>query len=104
MKQLKSAESNKYSLEVVECDCGFHLGIDSTWLEQSSNSAGFELPCPACNSPIPVDQLTKPKTALQFIYPKGECPDCFEPIPNNKRNGDSCDNCDHVFISQATIR
>lgn len=59
MKQLISIENEQVSLEIIECDCGFHLGIDATWLEQSSNSAGFELNCPACNSIIPVDKLTK---------------------------------------------
>lgn len=60
MKQLKSTETDQYCLEVIECNCGFHLGIDATWLEQSPNSEGFELNCPACNSIIPVDELTKP--------------------------------------------
>jgi len=61
MIQLNGVENEQVCLEVVECDCGFHLGIDATWLEQSPNSTGFEMPCPACNSIIPVDELTKPE-------------------------------------------
>ena len=60
MKQLNSIENNQVSLEVIECDCGFHLGIDSTWLEMSFNSIDFEMNCPACNKLIPVDKLTRP--------------------------------------------
>lgn len=60
MKQLESIETNKVQLEIIECDCGFHLGIDATWLEQSPNAAGFEMNCPACGALIEVDLLTKP--------------------------------------------
>jgi hypothetical protein len=28
MKRLKSVETEQYSLEVIECDCGYHMGID----------------------------------------------------------------------------
>lgn len=60
MKQLDSVENNQVALEVVECDCGFHLGIDAIWLDHSPNAEGFEMNCPACNRIIPVDELTKP--------------------------------------------
>ena len=60
MKQLKSVENDQVALEVIECDCGFHLGIDATWLDQSPNSKGFQINCPACDSIIPVDELTNP--------------------------------------------
>ena len=67
MKQLKSVENDQVQLEVIECDCGFHLGIDATWLEQSSNAEGFELNCPACNKIIPVDKLTNPDELVKSI-------------------------------------
>jgi len=35
MKRLTSIENGEVSLEVMECDCGFHLGIDATFLDQS---------------------------------------------------------------------
>jgi len=60
MKHLKSVENDQVQLEVIECDCGFHLGIDATWLDQSPNAEGFEMNCPACNAIIPIDELTKP--------------------------------------------
>ena len=30
MKRLDSVENDVVSLEVVECDCGYHMGIDAT--------------------------------------------------------------------------
>jgi hypothetical protein len=59
MKQLLSIETMQYSLEVVECDCGFHLGIDATWLDQN-DTAFVNVECPACSRAIPIDELTKP--------------------------------------------
>ena len=43
---LEDAVSDKYTLEVAECACGFHFGIDSTFLEQESN---FIFKCSACD-------------------------------------------------------
>ena len=60
MKVLDSIETDIVQLEIIECDCGFHLGIDATWLEQSGNCTGFEMNCPACNTIIEVDKLTRP--------------------------------------------
>lgn len=34
---------------------------------------------------------------VNLYYPGAECPDCGEPIDDDKEVGDSCDNCDHVF-------
>jgi len=35
MKRLKDVETDEYHLEVYECDsCGFHTGVDATYLEQ----------------------------------------------------------------------
>jgi hypothetical protein len=59
MKRLNSVETDKVALEIIECDCGFHLGIDATWLDQSPNATDYELVCPACNTIIPVDELTR---------------------------------------------
>jgi ssDNA-binding Zn-finger/Zn-ribbon topoisomerase 1 len=40
-------QKDKYELEVVECNhCGFHLGIDASYLEQVD---GVSLACPGCN-------------------------------------------------------
>lgn len=49
MKRLDSIENGKISLEVVECDCGFHLGIDATYLDQVGD---FQIACPSCEKII----------------------------------------------------
>lgn len=39
-------QTDRYELEVVECrTCGFHLGIDASYLEQVD---GVSLDCPGC--------------------------------------------------------
>jgi len=43
-------DPTKYELEVVEClKCGFHMGLDATYLEQKG---GLMLPCPSCGEPL----------------------------------------------------
>ena len=37
---------DNYTLEVYECECGFHLGIDATYLEQVKDTV--EMECPSC--------------------------------------------------------
>jgi len=44
-KFIEAIKSDKVVLEVYECTCGFHLGIDSTYLEQV---AEVSIPCPCC--------------------------------------------------------
>jgi hypothetical protein len=34
-----------YEIEVVECVCGFHMGIDATYLDKVD---GVSTPCPSC--------------------------------------------------------
>ena len=33
------------------------------------------------------------------IYPKAKCPDCGNPIPKYVILGESCENCEHVFLA-----
>lgn len=40
-------EQQGVSIEVRECDCGFHIGIDATYLDQVGNAAVM---CPSCKS------------------------------------------------------
>lgn len=49
MKRLKSVESDEVELEVIECDCGYHMGIDATFLDQVGD---FKTKCPSCNAEI----------------------------------------------------
>lgn len=34
---------------------------------------------------------------VNLYYPGAECPDCGEPIGDDKVVGDQCDGCEHVF-------
>lgn len=45
MKRLESVENEQVQLEVIECDCGYHMGIDATYLDQVGD---FRIRCPAC--------------------------------------------------------
>lgn len=49
MKRLKSVITEKVQLEVVECDCGYHMGIDATFLDQVGD---FQTVCPSCGEVI----------------------------------------------------
>ena len=49
MKRLNSIETEKIQLEVIECDCGFHIGLDTTYLLQVGD---FIIKCPACGTNI----------------------------------------------------
>lgn len=48
-KRLKSIENDQVQLEVIECDCGFHLGLDATYLDQVGD---FKILCPSCKAVI----------------------------------------------------
>lgn len=49
MKRLPSVETGKVQLEIGECDCGYHFGVDATYLEQVGD---FVFICPSCKKPI----------------------------------------------------
>lgn len=48
-KYIGDVESGRFSLEVYECSCGFHIGLDATYLEQVS---AITMSCPACAETI----------------------------------------------------
>jgi len=52
MKRLKGAETEEYSLEVMECDCGFHMGFDASYL---INVGDFYFECPSCHEVYATD-------------------------------------------------
>ena len=54
MKRLKSLENDQVQLEVVECDCGYHMGIDATYLDQIGD---FTTKCPNCLVKISTKEL-----------------------------------------------
>lgn len=49
MKRLIGKEIEKVELEYIECDCGFHIGLDATYLDQVGD---FKINCPACQKVI----------------------------------------------------
>ena len=48
---LNSVETEEYSLEVIECHCGFHIGLDVTYLDQVGD---IDIECPSCRKMISV--------------------------------------------------
>jgi len=55
MKRLNSAMSSDgiAELEVIECDCGYHMGIDASFVTQVDHAFFDENPkCPSCGTEI----------------------------------------------------
>jgi len=46
---MKIVPYEKTEMCIIECDCGFHIGLDSTFMLQERD---FTLPCPACGKLI----------------------------------------------------
>lgn len=53
MKRLDSIETAQVQLEVIECDCGYHMGIDATYLDQVED---FIFKCPSCGKQLDTEQ------------------------------------------------
>lgn len=76
MKRLDSVEVGKVQLEVGECDCGYHFGIDATFLDQVDD---FKFNCPSCGREIdtaalfPEDPQEEPGEACRKCG-RLECP------------------------------
>jgi hypothetical protein len=49
VKRLKSVNTDEVELEVLECSCGYHMGIDSSFLEGVGD---FKTICPSCSREI----------------------------------------------------
>ena len=54
MKRLKPAFSDGYELDVLECGCGFHIGLDITFLDQVKE---IKMPCPSCGEIIDTEKI-----------------------------------------------
>jgi len=54
MKRLKGIVNCKVELEIIECDCGYHMGIDATFLDQVED---FITTCPACKAIIDTSKV-----------------------------------------------
>ena len=54
MKRLESLENDTVQLEVIECDCGYHMGVDATFLDQVKN---IVIECPSCECFLDVGEI-----------------------------------------------
>ena len=54
MKRLESIETDKYALEIIECDCGYHMGVDATFIKQVND---FVTICPSCSAIIDTEEI-----------------------------------------------
>ncbi len=52
-KRIGNATTKKYELEVGECECGYHFGVDFTYTDQCGD---FGFQCPACEKTIDTAQ------------------------------------------------
>lgn len=48
-KYIESIETEKVQLDVIECDCGFHIGLDATYIDQVDE---VNIECPSCGITI----------------------------------------------------
>lgn len=53
MRKLNDIETAEVQLEVYECDCGFVIGLDFTYIDQNGLAS---VPCPTCGRTIVVDR------------------------------------------------
>ena len=51
---MKSIETEQYTLEVIQCDCGYHMGIDATFIKQVND---FVTVCPSCSAVIDTEEI-----------------------------------------------
>ncbi len=56
MKNLGHIYTDKADLELIECDCGFHVAVDSTQIDEMLTFP-FPLTCPGCNTAIDVGDV-----------------------------------------------
>lgn len=59
MKRLNSIETATVVLEIGECDCGYHFGVDASYLVEVGD---FSFPCPACKIEIDTAKLFPEET------------------------------------------
>lgn len=54
MNSPKFVNIEKCEIDVVECVCGYHIGIDSTFIDQVEH---FKTICPACDFIIDTEKI-----------------------------------------------
>lgn len=48
-------------------------------------------------------QIERMPVPINLEYPGAECPDCGEPINDDKEAGQECDGCGHVFHEYSPV-
>lgn len=59
---MKRKDISQCEMEIIECDCGYHLGVDSTFIEQVGH---FITECPSCKKKINTEILDS--QSIEFI-------------------------------------
>ena len=54
MRRLRSLDRSDVTLEIGECDCGYHFGVDASFLDQVGD---FNFICPSCGELIKTEVL-----------------------------------------------
>jgi len=54
-KHVGDVETDDFVLEVYECICGFHIGFDSSYLDQVDDE--IEIQCPSCKRRIKTEKI-----------------------------------------------
>lgn len=62
MKYIGDVDNDRFSLEVYACECGFHIGIDATYIDQVDKVI---MKCPGCQSEL--DTSTAFKEELEEL-------------------------------------
>ena len=62
---MKLVPLNKCELDVVECDCGYHLGLDATFVDQVGD---FITVCPSCGQDIDTGKLYEEGTSREESF------------------------------------
>ena len=47
-------ENEFCTMDIYKCSCGFHIGLDSTYIDQISE---IEIECPNCNKMIATHEI-----------------------------------------------
>jgi len=55
---MKIVPKEKCQMDVIECDCGYHMGIDTSFIEAEGH---FVIRCPACGTLVDTSILDTQK-------------------------------------------
>lgn len=61
-RMLLPSEHQKTELEIVECRCGFHLGLDATYLDQVGDVVVL---CPSCDTVLDTSKMETPSDTIE---------------------------------------